>query len=158
MLHLFFLLHLKVTFSYQCFWHLFSFRTMLQTMYKTKFQSLCFLTVNLVAAFQSSCTSYVPSHFISLSYLYNCQLKTLKVVGFLWCTQVSTSVYWHNNLTPKGILLSLTHSHTSRFLLWVWMMNGSLHILRRSPWGKEQSTHNYYFLWPTKKSNKKISS
>lgn len=50
---------------------------------------------------------------------------------------VSNNVYRHNNLTFTVTQLSLTHSHTSRFLLWVWMMKGSLHILRRSPWGVE---------------------
>lgn len=63
-------------------------------------------------------------------------VKIIEVFGFLWCTHlmVSINVYGHSNLTFTDTQLGLTHSHTSRFLLWVWMMKGSLHILRRSPW------------------------
>lgn len=47
--------------------------------------------------------------------------------------------YTHNTDPAHNHTLRDTLSHTSKFLFCVCMMNGSLHILRRSPWEKKRS-------------------
>lgn len=136
-----FLKCLKVT-LYQCVQHswfflISSFSSILYYKLCTKLSSKAFVSWQSKSCGSISKLMYTtcPSHCSSV-----CVICTRLAEDYRGCQfsmmhifTVSITAYRHDNLTFIVTQLSLTHSHTSRFLLWVWMMKGSLHILRRSP-------------------------